>query len=841
MPSSPVKAPLSAIAARNAAREAEAAEAAAVAAVVTASSSATDKPRKKKKVASARATSSLRRPDPREEEEDDVDEGKTIDTPTAIFQPVWKGEHANVAQKGSTVIVALPPGQAMAFRGIVQVRVRHGAAVVQGATLTTSSASAVLLAPSRHVCPAPIAIEPSYGSSSELAADFRKLLPGSTTDCCVLELSQASDDVRSIENFGRVFPVPGEEIPFGFKDGTDLLFEAGVPFLPGFRLIGAATMDSALSPKVDVVELPPSWRSAVQAVLPEFASRSSIAKEVPDTDTAFARALVRGPRGVGKSLFARTLLNAALTTQDSEWSAVAFLDLDLGQTEFGPPGLLSLNIFSVGNTPSASSLLIGPPWTTIRRPVRAHFIGETTPKNVPRAYMEAAADLVAFYKQHVEQGYAPLDTFHGQSLSGGPEVNGIDLFESRSRKRRRLGTLPDTDADGDVSPSSTSFIPLIVNTQGWVSGLGADLLSELQSLLQPSHIFDFTPQIDVQQQEMGVAGVSKQAGSARTSPPDSTGEKEDAPSPPQIIFVPASTAAVGPTAQSRLRLTAVDQRALMLLSYLHAESLPSYSTSNRFAPTWNFGLPLTAIPPLMVNVRDGLLGGIHILPFGAAVEEKLRLHALNGSVVALVEQRTIDSNLMSLGDEDGADGTGIASIAKHVDPREIWRASFLSPVPKPATSRCLGLAVVRSISRDRHELQLLGPLRAMLADQRGSSSVRNLALVKGAIDLPAQAALDFESIEYLRRPHLLQASSSASARPEVKGDEGGPSDDDDEMDGEGLDGGEGPSGTVNLSGRTIHGVPVEQIPYLEWPSDDLVTVAGGRKRRVRRNLQRRAH
>ncbi|KAE8218489.1 hypothetical protein CF319_g7653, partial [Tilletia indica] len=364
-------------------------------------------------------TSSFRRT----EQPGDDDEGRPLDPPTPIFQPIWKGENTNVAlvrgpssQSAAHVVLALPRGQAMAFRGIVQVRVRHGAVVIQGAVLTPRSATAILLAPARHACPAPIAVEQTDGTPSDLAVDLRPLLPGSTSDCCILELSQAPEDVRSIEHFGRVFPVPGEEVPFGFKAGTDLLFEAGVPSLPGFRLIGGATMGiwSADSSggmhalKVDVVELPPSWISAVQTAVPDFVQSSipSSAKPAVESDsTPLSCGLVRGPRGVGKSLFARTLLNAALTAKDAEWSAVAFLDLDLGQTEFGPPGVLSLNIFNTATSSSASPLLIGPPWTTLRQPVRSHFVGDTTPKNVPRAYLEAARDLVRFYQHHVASGY----------------------------------------------------------------------------------------------------------------------------------------------------------------------------------------------------------------------------------------------------------------------------------------------------------------------------------------------------------------------------------------------------------------------------------------------------
>ncbi|KAE8221082.1 hypothetical protein CF319_g5502 [Tilletia indica] len=107
--------------------------------------------------------------------------------------------------------------------------------------------------------------------------------------------------------------------------------------------------------------------------------------------------------------------------------------------------------------------------------------------------------------------------------------------------------------------------------------------------------------------------------------------------------------------------------------------------------------------------------------------------------------------------DDGADTERNMASTASGNAREAWLQSFRKPIPLPPTSRCIGLAVVRSISRDRQELHLLGPIQAALAYQRGSSRVRSLALV----------------------PHLLQASS---ARLEGRGDEGGQSDDEEEPD-----------------------------------------------------------
>ena len=50
--------------------------------------------------------------------------------------------------------------------------------------------------------------------------------------------------------------------------------------------------------------------------------------------------LIKGPKMTGKSTVARTLLNTLL----NKYKRVALLDCDIGQTEFTPPGIVSLNL-----------------------------------------------------------------------------------------------------------------------------------------------------------------------------------------------------------------------------------------------------------------------------------------------------------------------------------------------------------------------------------------------------------------------------------------------------------------------------------------------------------------
>ncbi|KAJ1972917.1 Polynucleotide 5'-hydroxyl-kinase grc3, partial [Dimargaris verticillata] len=149
-------------------------------------------------------------------------------------------------------------------------------------------------------------------------------------------------------------------------------------------------------------------------------------------------AVVAGAKGVGKSTFARHLVNQLLNVHQR----VAFLDTDLGQPEFGPPGLVSLHILDFP--------ALGPPFTHARVPYLAHCIGYTSPKDAPGHYVAAIRDLA--------------EEFHG-------------LFSRASPPKRSA-------AKSNQQP----MIPLVVNTHGWVTDQGYRMLLDICGAAQASHV-----------------------------------------------------------------------------------------------------------------------------------------------------------------------------------------------------------------------------------------------------------------------------------------------------------------------------------------------------------------
>lgn len=93
--------------------------------------------------------------------------------------------------------------------------------------------------------------------------------------------------------------------------------------------------------------MPPSWSTALTQSVPSPSTSHSQTEdasaddedEEDETDTLRPfTALVKGPKRAGKSGFSRVLANRLLET----YTRVAFLETDLGQSEFGPEGSVDL-------------------------------------------------------------------------------------------------------------------------------------------------------------------------------------------------------------------------------------------------------------------------------------------------------------------------------------------------------------------------------------------------------------------------------------------------------------------------------------------------------------------
>ncbi|XP_042497065.1 polynucleotide 5'-hydroxyl-kinase NOL9 [Macadamia integrifolia] len=144
-------------------------------------------------------------------------------------------------------------------------------------------------------------------------------------------------------------------------------------------------------------------------------------------------AFICGAKNSGKTTFSRHLLNTFL----QRYRKVAYLDTDVGQPEFTPPGCLSLTVINKLTPDLAIPCL--------KTPERCIFFGDISSKRDPKAYLNFIFSL-------------------------------YDYFRMKYYTSDEMG-----------SPEKTQ-LPLVINTPGWVKGIGYEILVEMLKYIAPSHV-----------------------------------------------------------------------------------------------------------------------------------------------------------------------------------------------------------------------------------------------------------------------------------------------------------------------------------------------------------------
>ncbi|KAL3910680.1 MAG: hypothetical protein SGILL_007598 [Bacillariaceae sp.] len=220
------------------------------------------------------------------------------------------------------------------------------------------------------------------------------------------------------------------------------------------------------------IVIPDDWRSAATALVQQFCPPvNDETSQIPRHSAALARTtidfddenddnlhydhprqvcMITGAKGVGKSTFLRYMANRLLSNQPQHAKGVAILDADVGQPELAPPGMFRLAVIQ-------QPLLQPPYWNLVHhnasedddansseiRIVSSIFFGADTSKSDPTRYVEG----IQLLMKHYEEG---------------------------------------------VATKSPTPIPLLINMDGWVKGIGFQILTALVNSLQPTHLVQIT-------------------------------------------------------------------------------------------------------------------------------------------------------------------------------------------------------------------------------------------------------------------------------------------------------------------------------------------------------------
>lgn len=166
----------------------------------------------------------------------------------------------------------------------------------------------------------------------------------------------------------------------------------------GWRALQGSTYTGTAEPSVSIlpghaIRTTPSWAPPHAECSIRVQALHEVTAEAGSLPTPTY--IICGPKKSGKSTLARTLCNTLL----QQHAAVALLEADCGQPQFGPAGLVSL-------TTLRSPLLL-PAHLMLRQPDDSILIGDTSPQNNPITYLNAVRKLHQLHVSRTEQGSLP--------------------------------------------------------------------------------------------------------------------------------------------------------------------------------------------------------------------------------------------------------------------------------------------------------------------------------------------------------------------------------------------------------------------------------------------------
>ncbi len=347
--------------------------------------------------------------------------------PYSRFEAIVEGETANVVIKENkrkrgreSLYFGLRLNEALTFLGIGHVQVLRGVAQIGGAVISASTNGlqfANVYAPLCNALPVLKAVSAMQfpGHEDEKTSTSSASAQNDDPDVAAL-LAQDFDTIvkvtplsSPITALGQVCPIGGLATPFSLPSNLEL---ADVYQLSTIKVLLAPDTDKYAQKHKNVAAngtfttagltatyIPHTWQKSLH----RLALSALSAAEHPQEEAVVA--LVRGNKKVGKSTLSRMALERLLSLGKKVGGKVAYLELDLGQSDFGPPGMVALHVFSLEDNapPSTHKARMAKRLRKLspqQRTVRLTFLQEPASSSVP-----AGASLV------FQSGHTSLEMF----------------------------------------------------------------------------------------------------------------------------------------------------------------------------------------------------------------------------------------------------------------------------------------------------------------------------------------------------------------------------------------------------------------------------------------------
>uniref|UniRef100_H3BAT4 Polynucleotide 5'-hydroxyl-kinase NOL9 n=1 Tax=Latimeria chalumnae TaxID=7897 RepID=H3BAT4_LATCH len=292
--------------------------------------------------------------------------------------PSWKPYLAAVEAGNGASIILMEPTQKLTFRGKCQLTCLYGNLQVFGFTISQGQPAYDLFSPATH-CPLTIeALEHSHPGRTkkemrmEARAILRECVPLATRRLLMKEFRSCYTILllNHLETKTSSFICSYPDYCYHF-----------------FQKEKMSTFDSDTSPliSVGITSLPAS--SGLMMSESGNLAVFELLKACLEEDDGCPVILVCGAKNIGKSTFNRLLINSLL----NDIPCVEYLECDLGQTEFTPPGCVSLH--------RIIQPLLGPPFLHQRAPRRMVYYGRASSEQDMERYEETVKYIFSSYKR----------------------------------------------------------------------------------------------------------------------------------------------------------------------------------------------------------------------------------------------------------------------------------------------------------------------------------------------------------------------------------------------------------------------------------------------------------
>ncbi|KAK9484292.1 hypothetical protein V1527DRAFT_470568 [Lipomyces starkeyi] len=366
----------------------------------------------------------------------DLDESVQVST----FAPT--GE--NLLETDSVSLFCFSHGQRLVIKGQYSVRVIKGSISICSAKLTASTEFRKVFAPSTHAIPTIFADGQGKDIPNDIVRnelmelipfDFTPAVDGFLQFDVIIAIRSLFTGIENLEkicqNLKNVWTSPGGQNTRSYE----VLYRVTQP------------------PPV-LVTPEEGWETRLRIISQRIRDSTTPDLMKSRSEEFRPRIFICGPKSAGKSTFARLLTNSLITSaglapeelRNRSTVELVYMELDPGQPEFGPSGVLSLNIID--------SPMLGPSLTnsTLSNSVKAFHFGYTTPRDAPQDYIRYVDKLMSHYN------------------------NDLHRFTDDNACQIEL--------------------PLIVNTPGWTKGQGVEVLRQMIDITKPSIIVYIGPRLE---------------------------------------------------------------------------------------------------------------------------------------------------------------------------------------------------------------------------------------------------------------------------------------------------------------------------------------------------------